>query len=239
MADIQTIQSKQVSIPRAGGRPMAAFQALPEGEGSFPGVIVIHEIFGLNDNIRDIVERFARQEYAALAVDLFSTGNRAVCLLRIFHGMILRPLRNGMLAELQTAVDYFRQQSHTDTNRVGVVGYCMGGTYALQLACTDEDLRVASVYYGMNPRPLEAVARACPIVGSYPEKDFTAKAARQLEEALKTNNVPHDIKIYDGAKHSFFNDQGAAYDEKAANNSWARTLSFFHVHLKHDRPQSV
>ena len=229
----------QVAIPRAGGRQMAAYQALPEGEGPFPGVIVIHEIFGLNDNIRGIAERFARQGYAALAVALFSTGNRAVCLLRIIHGMILRPLRNGTLAELQTAVDFFRRQPHTDTNRVGVVGYCMGGTYALQLACTDADLRVASVYYGMNPRPLEAVARTCPIVGSYPEKDFTANAARQLEEALKTHNVPHDIKIYDGAKHSFFNDQGAAYDEKAADDSWARTLSFFHIHLKHGRSQSA
>ena len=99
----------------------------------------------------------------------------------------------------------------------------MGGSFALQLACTADDLRAASVFYGQNPRPLEAISRACPIVGNYPERDFTANAARQLEPMLERYHVPHDIKIYPGARHSFFNDQGAAYQAEAATDAWART----------------
>ncbi len=114
----------------------------------------------------------------------------------------------------------------------------MGGSYALQLACTVDGLRAASVFYGMNPRPLEAVSRACPIVGNYPERDFTANAARQLEPMLERYHVPHDIKIYPGARHSFFNDQGSAYQAEAATDAWARTLAFFNTHLRNPEPST-
>jgi carboxymethylenebutenolidase len=142
---------------------MGAYLALPDGEGPFPGIVVIHEIFGLNDNIREITHRFAREGYTALAVDLFSTGNRVVCMLRIFHGMLVRPLNNGIVAELQAALNFLKGWPEVDPWRVGVIGFCMGGSYALQLASvadplpgSGQALRAASVFYGMNPRPLEA-----------------------------------------------------------------------------------
>lgn len=83
----------------------------------------------------------------------------------------------------------------------------------------------------MNPRPKEAVARLCPVVGSYPGKDFTAGAGRKLDIELDEYKVPHDIKIYPDAKHSFFNDQGASYNAGAASDSWQRILTFFQEHL--------
>jgi carboxymethylenebutenolidase len=225
--------AQMVAVPRpnAPGRPLDAYLVRPEGNGPFPGVVVIHEILGLNDNIRDIGRRFADQGYVALAVDLFSPANRIVCMLRIFYGMLLRPLNNSILADLQAALDFLQGQPEVDAARVGVIGFCMGGSLALQLACVDDGLRAASVFYGQNPRPLEAVAQACPIVGSYPEKDFTARAARKLEPLLAQHNVPHDIKIYSDARHSFFNDQGGAHDPEAATDAWARTLAFFETHL--------
>jgi carboxymethylenebutenolidase len=88
----------------------------------------------------------------------------------------------------------------------------------------------------MNPRPLEAVTRACPVVGSYPEKDFTANAARRLEPILERARVAHDIKIYPGARHSFFNNQGPTYHAEAARDAWQRTLAFFNTHLQHTTP---
>src|SRR5437868_5990741 len=88
----------------------------------------------------------------------------------------------------------------------------------------NEDCKAIAPYYGMNPRPLAAVARACPIVGSYPAEDFTAKGAQKLDIALDEYGVPHDIKIYPGAKHSFFNDQRSNYDPAAAEDSWRRVL---------------
>jgi carboxymethylenebutenolidase len=233
------ITTSRVTVPRVAGQPMGAYLALPDGEGPFPGIVVIHEIFGLNDNIREITHRFAREGYTALAVDLFSTGNRVVCMLRIFHGMLVRPLNNGIVAELQAALNFLKGWPEVDPGRVGVIGFCMGGSYALQLASVADPLpgsghalRAASVFYGMNPRPLEAVSRACPIVGSYPEKDFTANAARQLEPLLEKHNIPHDIKIYPEARHSFFNDAGPAYRPEAAVDAWRRTMTFFDAHLK-------
>lgn len=220
-----------LSVPRSSGRPLQSYFAAPPGPGPHPGVVVIHEIYGLNDNIRDIADRFASAGYAALAVDLFSTGARPVCMARIMNGMLLQPLKNGVVRDLRAALDFLGARSEVDAGRLGAIGFCMGGTYALQLACVGAGVKVASLFYGMNPRPLAAVARACPLVGSYPEKDFTAGAGRKLDTALDGYGVPHDVKVYPGAKHSFFNDRGGAHDPAAATDSWQRTLAFFQEHL--------
>lgn len=211
---------------------MKAFLARPDGGGPFPAVVVIHEIYGMNENIRGIARRFAAAGYAALAVDLFSPGNRALCLLQVMGGMLLRPLDNPGLTNLHAALDWLRHQPHVDSARTGAIGFCMGGGYALALACTDQALKASAVFYGMNPRPLDAVANACPLVGSYPEKDFTRGAALKLQEALTRFEVPHDIKIYPEARHSFFNDQGKAYHPDAAADAWTRTLNFFAQQLR-------
>jgi carboxymethylenebutenolidase len=132
---------------------------------------------------------------------------------------------------LRGALDWLEERPEVDPRRLGAIGFCMGGAYALQLACVDGDLRAASVFYGSNPRPLEAVARACPVVGSYPEQDWSAGAGRTLDAALARYDVAHDVKIYPSAHHSFFNDRGSAYNAPAAQDSWQRTLAFFKTHL--------
>lgn len=226
-------QTSMVTIPRSSseGGKLSAYQVIPSGSKQLPGLIVIHEIFGLNENIRQIAERFAREGYAVLAVDLFSGGNKVICMLQVMYGMLIKPLKNSVMNDLESSLAYLRGIPEVDPARTGVVGFCMGGTYALQLACVDDHLNAASVFYGQNPRPLEAVARACPILGSYPEKDFTARAARQLEPALEKYSVPHDIKIYPDARHSFFNDQGSAFNPDAAADAWKRMLNFFEGYL--------
>ena len=98
-------------------------------------------------------------------------------------------------------------------------------------ACTDDRLKAIAPYYAANPRPLEAVRRLCPVVGSYPAKDFTTNAGRALDSALEQYQIAHDIKIYPGAGHSFFNDRARAYNKAAAEDSWARVLGFFATHL--------
>lgn len=227
------LQIKSVSVPRSAGQSLSAYFACPEDTLPFPGVVIIHEIFGLNDNIREIAQRFAGEGYAALAVDLFSTGGRVACMARIFYGMLIHPLENGVVGDLHAALDFLGSRPEVDAKRLGAIGFCMGGAYALQMACVEgKKLRAASVFYGTNPRPLEAVARACPVVGSYPEQDFSASAARQLEPMLEKYHVPHDIKIYPGARHSFFNDDRPNYHPEAAADSWQRTLAFFNTYLK-------
>lgn len=219
-------------VPKAAGPAgLGAYLALPERTPA-PGLVIIHEISGLDDHTRRVAERFADAGYAALAVDLFSDGSRASCLLRIFYGILIKPLGNGVVADLRAAINALSARPEADSSRLGVIGFCMGGSYALQLACIEGSLKAACVFYGQNPRPLDAVAHACPIVGSYPERDFTSGQARKLELALTRFGVPHAIKIYPGARHSFFNETRKAHDSEAASDAWARTLRFFEQHLK-------
>jgi carboxymethylenebutenolidase len=211
---------------------LEGFLAFPHGAGPFPGVVVIHEAFGLNENIRDIVRRFADAGYAAFAVDLFARRNRAVCMARFMGGMLRGKPEPFGVGDLKRALSVLGEQPGVDAARLGAIGFCMGGGYALAWACTDDRLKAIAPYYGANPRPLSALARSCPVVGSYPEKDFTARSARKLDTVLERHDVPHDIKIYAGARHSFFNDRGRAHDPAASEDSWRRTLSFFAEHIR-------
>lgn len=207
------------------------YLALPDGPERHPGVVVIHEAFGLNDHIKDVARRFAQEGYAALAVDLFGGRNRAVCMTRFMAGMLRGSVERFGIADLKQALTYLGQLPEVDAERVGAVGYCMGGSFAVAWACTDDRLKAIAPYYAVNPRPLAAVARLCPVVGSYPEKDFTASAGRKLDVELDQRKVTHDIKIYPGAHHSFFNDTRGSYDKAAADDSWQRVTRFFATHL--------
>lgn len=227
--------AQAVSFPSGSAR-FDAYLARPDGDGPFPAVVVIHEIFGLNENIKDIARRFAGEGYVALAVDLFAGRNRAICMARFMAGMLLKSLSHGSIGDLKAALSFLAGQPGVDGERLGAIGFCMGGSFAIAWACTDSRLKAIAPYYGVNPRPLEAVARMCPVVGSYPTGDFTTAHGQKLDIALDGYGVAHDIKIYPGAKHSFFNDQGPNYDATAAQDSWRRTLAFFQEHIGQPRP---
>ena len=204
------------------------YLATPGGRGPHPGVVVIHEAYGLNENIKDITRRFAEAGYVALAVDLFTDRNRAVCMARYMGAMLLGSVNRYGIDDLKAGLTYLAKDRTVDAGRLGAIGFCMGGGFAIAWACTDSRLKAIAPFYAANPRPLETVSRRlCPVVGSYPEKDFTANAGRALEKALEQNHITHDIKVYPNAGHSFFNDRGRAYDKAAADDSWTRVLKFF------------
>lgn len=155
----------------------------------------------------------------------------------IMAGQLLGTVkRSGIMAngisDLKVALHYLSLRPEVDPARLGAIGFCLGGSYAIAWACTDQRLKAIAPFYGTTPRPLDAVARSCPVVGSYPERDFTAKAGHTLEAALQRHGVPHDIKVYAGARHSFFNDQlPDRYDAAAATDAWERVLRFFAEHV--------
>lgn len=215
----------------AGNAQLAGYLAYPEGDGPFPGIVVIHEIFGINDNIKDIARRFADAGYAALAVDLFAGRNRMVCMFRFFGQLQTNPLNNSTIGDLKAALSYLAEQPKVDASRLGAIGFCMGGGFATAWACTDNRLKAIAPYYGVSPRPIEAMQRACPVVGSYPTGDFTTSHGHKVEDALTRYDIPHDIKFYPGARHSFFNDQGRFYNAPAAQDSWERVMAFFREHI--------
>jgi carboxymethylenebutenolidase len=106
----------------------------------------------------------------------------------------------------------------------------------LTWACTDNRLAAIAPFYGTAPKPREAIRRMCPVVGSWPGKDFTTKAAGILETELTAAGIPHDLKVYPGAKHAFFNDQWRTYHPAAATDSWQRVLAFFGEHVRRAPP---
>ncbi len=221
----------QMATFQSENRQREGYLARPEGEGPFPGVVIIHEAFGLNENIKDIARRFANEGYVALAVDLFAGRNHAVCMVRFLGAWLFNSLDNGAIHDLKASLTFLSKQPGVNESRLGAVGFCMGGGFAVCWACTDDRLKAIAPYYGTNPRPLKAVARLCPVVGSYPGNDLTASSGHRLDVELDRYHVPHDIKIYPGAKHSFFNDTLSNYNEAAAQDSWERVLAFFEEHL--------
>lgn len=227
-----TYVQEELFFPSSSTRQLRGVLAKPEGSGPFPGIIVIHEIFGLNENIRRCAQRFAEAGYAALAVDLFTGRNTTVCMFRTISGLIFNSLNNENIHDLKATLNFLTQRADVDAERVGAVGYCMGGSLAVAWACTDDRLQAIAPYYGMNPKPAEAMKRLCPVVGSYPGKDFTTKSGEQLDILLDGYGVPHDIKIYTDGKHSFCNDDRASsYNRDIAEDSWKRVLAFFAEHI--------
>ena len=213
-----------------------SYLAVPDGAGPFPGVVVIHEASGLNDNIRGICGRFAGEGYAALGVDLFEGRNRAVCMARMFVGGMAGNLGYYGVPALKAALGRLASDPRVDTARMGAVGFCLGGSIVLTWACTDDRLAAIAPFYGAAPKPREAIRRLCPVVGSWPGKDVTTKAAGVLETELTAAGIPYDLKVYPGAKHSFFNDQWRNYDPAAAADSWRRALAFFAEHVRRRPP---
>jgi carboxymethylenebutenolidase len=222
------MQTREIPTSELKG---GGYLATPDGDGPFPGVVVIHEAYGLNEHIRDVTRRFAEAGYAALGADLFTGRNRAICMARYMAGMLMGSVNRYGIDDLKASLTYLAKLREVDPGRLGAIGFCMGGSFAIAWACTDSRLKAIAPFYGVNPRPLEVVRRLCPVVGSYPENDFTASAGRRLDMVLDKHRVDHEIKVYPGARHSFFNDTRASYDKDAADDAWRRVLDFFATRL--------
>ena len=218
------MQTRDITTNEMNG---GGYLALPDATGPHPGVVVIHEATGLDDHIKRITGRFADAGYAALAVDLFAGRNRAICMARYMTGMLMGSVNRYGINDLKSALTFLAKLPEVDAQRMGAIGFCMGGGFAIAWACTDARLKAIAPFYGVNPRPLEVAKRLCPVVGSYPENDFTARAGRALDETLTRAKISHDIKIYPHTRHSFFNETSPSYDKQAADDSWSRVLKFF------------
>ena len=224
-----------------------AGSAEPEGPGGaakpgpWPGVVVIHEAFGLNDDIKAKADQFAAHGYLALAPDLYDGRPWLHCVLGAF-----RPIRAGSgpaFTALQAARSFLAAQQDC-TGRTGVIGFCMGGAFAL-LCAPSGGFAAAAVNYGEVPPDAESALRgACPIVGSYGGKDLMGtKHPERLKRALTALEIPHDVTVYPGSGHRFMTEgsgAGAAlarftrmdYQESDAADAWRRIYAFFGEHLE-------
>jgi carboxymethylenebutenolidase len=236
-----------VDVPSGtGGSPgLRGVLGIPQGRGPWPGVVLVHEAYGVNDVMRRQVGRMASAGYVALMPDLFTDGGPRRCLLATFRA--LRAGEGRAFVDIESARDLLRARDD-GTGAVGVLGFCMGGGFALA-AAAGHGFEVSSVNYGMLPRDLDDDLRgACPIVGSYGGRDLSLRGATaELEGALTRLGVPHDLKEYPDAGHSFLNDTeegpramrfltkrilGAGPNPEAAADAWKRIEAFFAEHLR-------
>jgi carboxymethylenebutenolidase len=215
------------------GRPTRGYLALPEGRGPWPGVAVIQEWWGLNDNIRAVVDRYAAEGFVALAPDLYF-GEEAT------EPDDARKLAMALqypdaLAVIQTAVDTLVAHDQVAPKRIGVTGFCMGGGLAWHSAVKIDHVGAVAPYYGGGPEMSDAeVARiTVPILAIFGELDkgvspeVGARRAAQMDRA----GVANETIIYEGAQHAFFNESRAAYHPEAAGRAWATTVAFFRTAL--------
>lgn len=241
-----TVTVSDITLPAVAGgsKGLTGMLAVPDGPGPWPGVVFVHEAFGINDIMRRQVARMAEAGYLALMPDLFAMGGARKCLNATF-----RALRSGegrAFVDIESARALLAARSDS-TGVTGLLGFCMGGGFALA-AASGHGFGAASANYGMLPRDLDdALEHACPIVGSYGGRDKTLSgAAAKLETVLTAHGIAHDIKEYPTAGHSFLNDaptgpaavrfltsriMGAGPDPVAAADAWVRIEAFFGEHL--------
>ena len=223
---------------------LPALTAAPDadkfGPGPYPGVVVLHDITGAGEDLRRHVERVAGYGFIAVAPDLFAEGHTITCIARAIRDLVRR--RGPVLEDVLVAGRWLAERADC-TGKTGVIGFCLGGGFALLAA--SEGFDVAAPFYGQIPLgQKQALQGACPIVASFGKRDPTLPAAGyRLRKALDGAGVDHDIKTYPGVGHSFANkiDLGSAtpllritgfgFDEATADDAWARVHTFFDEHL--------
>lgn len=218
--------------------PIDGLLDLPQGQGPWPGVVVIHDIIGYGPDKGSINERIAGAGYVALTPNLYSRGGRIRCITRVMRELLTQ--RGRALDDILAARDHLQALPEC-SGRIGVAGFCMGGQFALVMS--PKGFGASAPFYGTPlPRHLsETLEGACPIVASFGGRDPLGRGApERLREVTAAKQITTDIKVYPGVGHSFANAlpaqplnriAGFGYDQAATEDAWSRVFAFFGEHL--------
>jgi carboxymethylenebutenolidase len=220
---------------KSGDEQASGLLVTPEGKGPFPAAVVIQEWWGLNDWVKDQARALAKEGYVALAVDLYR--GKIATTQEDAHQLMMGTPPDRALRDLRGAFAWLQSRPDVRKDRVGSIGWCMGGRYSLQLATVEPKLAAAVAYYGAPPTDPGAIAAIqAPVLGSFGAEDKgpTPDQALAFEQAMKKAGKTIDIKVYPGAGHAFanVNNPWGGYRKEAAEDAWARTTAFLAKHLK-------
>jgi carboxymethylenebutenolidase len=214
------------------GSTANGYLAVPDGGGKRPGLVIIQEWWGLNDHIKDIAGRFAKEGYIALAPDLY---DGAIAKNAEEAGKLMQSLdQQKALKNLDGAIDYLVGLPDVDPDHIGVTGFCMGGTFALLLACGNPKVKASAPFYGDVPSEEKLKNLSAPTLffGGDQDQWINEEKRKRLESALLKFDKDGEVKVYH-AGHAFFNDtRPDAYNKSAAEDAWRRVTHFFASYLK-------
>jgi carboxymethylenebutenolidase len=245
--------SENITIKTSKG-DVPGYYVSPEGEGKFPALLLIHEIWGLNDHIKDVANRLASEGYAVLAPDLISHTGVTEKIDQSIMSELANPetrdeaqkkMREAMapvhspefgketIVRLQDCFEYLLNKEGV-SEKIGVLGFCFGGTYAWELAVSHPSLAAAIAFYGHAPIDEKELQKiTCPVLAFYGEQDINLiQDVPKIEEIMDRLEKDFDFIIYPNTGHAFFNDTNPArYNEAAAQDSWAKTIAFLKQHM--------
>jgi carboxymethylenebutenolidase len=224
---------ERIEFPFDGGSALG-YLIKPLGEAlSRPALLVIHEWWGLNEHIGSVAERFAKEGYVVLAPDLFD-GKVTKDPEEAGRWMQALSPEKG-LSILNGAVEFLKAVENVDANRIGVTGFCMGGTFTLLLACKNAYIKASAPFYGDVPQDDVLKDLKAPVLFIGAENDFwiTVEKMTRLSDGLAKYEKLGEVKIYSGVGHAFFNDtRPDAYNKEAAEAAWMEVNRFFAGYLK-------
>jgi carboxymethylenebutenolidase len=234
-------------VVKMGSYELPVYEARPASGKDTPIVLVISEIWGVHEYIRDCTRRFAKAGYYAVAPELFKRegGVAQIPNVQDILKIVLAQKREQTLGDLKATLDWAKARPNVKASSVGVTGWCWGGSTVYQEAANNHDLKGAVAWYGPPARPYQGASGAvtgfdlakdihCPFLGLYGETDQNPKPedAKKMGELLKQHNKDVEVVIYPGAGHGFFADYRPSYNAAAAQDAWKRCTDFFAKHLR-------
>jgi len=243
------IVTERIQIPLADGGSMGGYLARPEGSAALPAVIVYMEIFGVNSHIRDVVDRVAREGYVALAPDFFHRSGPGAEYgydeEGFSKGMVLlgQLTADEMITDAAATLACLRARPDVRGDRIGCMGFCIGGHMTYLTACETDVAAAASFYGGGIAAPegpggqASTLERTGKLSGRllclFGEKDafIPLEQVDAIRSALETTGGGHEVVVYPGADHGFFCDQRDAFQEAAASDAWTRVKALFQKQL--------
>ncbi len=233
----------EVKVP-VGDQTIPAYRAMPKSGGPFPVVLVVQEIFGVHEHIKDICRRFARLGYFAIAPELYARQGDVSKLQSIdeIRQVVAKVPDEQVMSDLDACVEYATETGKGDVTRLGITGFCWGGRIVWLYAAHSKRLKAGVAWYGrlvgqpteLTPQqPIDVAANLnAPVLGFYGGKDqgIPLNTVEQMREALKKAKVPARIDVYPNAQHGFFADYRPSYDEADAKDAWNKLQAWFKEH---------